>query len=276
MVDPIAPRLVPRAAQDYARLAWTWTRTVFQYPAGLALMTAGVVLGVVAESGAVLVVFWRAGELAGFTMAEGMVVYGLAASAFGTADLLMGNVERLGERIRSGDLDTMLVRPVSPLVQMATDDFSPRRLGKIVPALGILAAGLWWAAPEWTAGKALVLAALTLSGVVICASVWVVGACLQFFVADARQAANSVTYGGQALTEYPLAVYGQGVVRAVTFTVPLAFVSWQPALYVLDRPDPTGLPDALRFAGPAVAVFTAAVAALAWRTGLRHYRSTGS
>lgn len=265
-----------RPVQDYRRLAWTWTRTVFQYPVSLALMTASVVLGVVAEFGGVLVVFWRAGELVGFTMAEGLVVYGLAAASFGLADLLMGNVERLGERIRSGNLDTMLVRPVSPLVQMATDDFSPRRLGKVVPALGILVVGLWWSAPAWSPVKALALAVLVVSGVVICVSVWIVGACLQFFVADAREAANTVTYGGQALSEYPMAVYGRGVVHAVTFTVPLAFVSWQPALYVLDRPDPTGLPDALRYAGPAVAVLAAATATLAWRTGLRHYRSTGS
>lgn len=62
----------------------------------------------------------------------------------------------------------------------------------------------------------------------------------------------------------------------LTFVVPVAFVNWQPMLYVFDVPDPLGLPVALRFAAPAVATLTAVGAALAWRGGVRRYRSTGS
>lgn len=265
-----------RPARDYVLLATTWSRTVLQFPVTLVLMSLGVALGVLAETGAIVVVFWHAGELAGFTVFEGLLVYGLAATTFGTADMLLGSVERLAEHIRTGSLDTMLTRPVSPLVQLATDDFSLRRLGRIVPALVILGISFPAVGVEWTFGKALLLPLLLLSGVVICASLWVACASLQFFITESRQATNSLTYGGQALTCYPLTIYGGNVVRAATFLVPLAFTSWLPALYLLDRPDPTGLPEFLRFAGPAVALLTASLAALLWRTGLRHYRSTGS
>lgn len=265
-----------RPVRDYVLLAATWSRTVMQFPVTLVLMSLGVALGVVTETGAIVIVFWHAGELAGFTVFEGLLVYGLAATTFGSADMLLGSVERLGERIRTGSLDTMLVRPASPLVQMATDDFSLRRLGRIVPALAILGISFAAVGVDWTVGKVLLLPLLVLSGVVICASLWVASASLQFFVLDSRQAANSLTYGGQTLTSYPLAIYGGNVVRVATFFVPLAFTSWFPALYLLDRPDPTGLPEFLRFLGPAVALLTASLAALLWRTGLRHYRSTGS
>ncbi|MGW5876748.1 ABC transporter permease [Nocardiopsis terrae] len=269
-------REVRPALRAYVLLAWTWCRAVAQYPMALSLLTFGVALSSLAEMGAVAVVFGHAGTLAGFSVHEGLLVYALAATAFGTADFLMGSVERLGEHIRSGGFDTMLVRPVPPLVQLATDQFSPRRLGKAVPALVVLVFVLAVCDVDWTAGRVLMLPVLVVSGVVICCSVWLLGGCLQFFVLDARQAANSLTYGGQALTEYPVAIYGRSLVRAVTFVVPLAFVSWQPALYLLDRPDPTGLPGVLRFLGPLVAVVLALAAALVWRLGLRHYRSTGS
>ena len=265
-----------RALGTYVLLAWTWCRAVAQYPMALSLFTAGVVLASLAEMGAVVVVFGHAGTLAGFSMYEGLVVYALAAFAFGGAQFLMGAVDRLGEQIRAGGFDTMLVRPVSPLIQVATDQFSPRRLGRVVPALIVLVFALVKCDIDWTPGRALMLVVLLVSGVAICSSVWLLAGCLQFFVADARQAANSVTYGGQALTEYPVAIYGRGLVRAVTFVVPLAFVTWQPALYLLDRPDPTGLPEALRYLGPFVALALALVAARVWRFGLRHYRSTGS
>ena len=40
-------------------------------------------------------------------------------------------------------------------------------------------------------------------------------------------------------------------------------------------PDPLGLPRALEFASPAVAVCAAAAAGLIWRSAVRHYRSAG-
>ncbi|MEU3018778.1 ABC-2 family transporter protein [Nocardiopsis sp. NPDC007018] len=242
----------------------------------LSLFTLGITLATLSEMGAVVVVFRHAGTLAGFTVYEGLLVYALAAFSFGAAQLLAGTVDHLGDHIRTGTLDTMLVRPVSPLLQLAADQFSPRRFGRIVPSLIVLVFALVACDIDWTAGRVLMLPVLLVSGVVICTSVWLLASCVQFFATDAREAANSVTYGGQALTEYPIAIYGRGLVGAVTFVVPLAFVSWQPALHLLGRPDPTGLPDFLRFLAPVVAVALALAAAGVWRFGLRRYRSTGS
>ncbi|WP_218883131.1 ABC transporter permease [Spinactinospora alkalitolerans] len=257
-------------------MAWAWCRAVAQYPLSLALLTLAQAAASGLELAALFFVFGHAGRLAGFGLHEALLIYGLSGVAFCLADLLMGSVERLGEHVRSGAFDTMLVRPVSPLVQLATDGFSPRRLGKVAPSAATLAWALVELDIEWTPERALLLPVLICSGVAVCAALWIIGACVQFFVAEAREVANSVTYGGQALTEYPLAVYGRDVVRAVTFLVPLAFVSWQPALYLLDWPDPLGMAEWLRFASPGVAVVLCLLAALVWRTGLRHYRSTGS
>ncbi|WP_017593180.1 ABC transporter permease [Nocardiopsis potens] len=263
-------------ARTYLRLIWTWSRAMAQYPLSLAFLGLAQSLSVTIELIAVLTVFGHARTLAGFTATEALLVYGLAGTAFGTADLLIGQVERLGAHIRSGAFDTMLIRPVSPLVQLAADEFSPRRLGKLLPALACLAYALATADIDWTPARALTLPLLIASGAAICCATWLIGACLQFFIAEAREAANSITYGGKALTEYPLAVFGTDTARWATFALPLAFVSWQPALHLLDRPDPTGLPEQLRHAAPAAALLLTALAALAWRTGLRHYRSTGS
>ena len=58
--------------------------------------------------------------------------------------------------------------------------------------------------------------------------------------------------------------------------LPLAFVNWYPALYVLDEPDPFGFPAWLQLASPVAAPALLAVTWLVWRTGVRHYTSTGS
>ena len=87
---------------------------------------------------------------------------------------------------------------------------------------------------------------------------------------------NSVTYGGQYMTSYPLSLYGRNLMLFLTFGLPLASVNWQPTLYVLGHADPLGLPVFFRFAGPLFAAALWGLALLAWRQALRHHRSTGS
>ncbi|MGI8331275.1 ABC transporter permease [Actinomadura scrupuli] len=265
-----------RELRIYLLLAWTWVRAAAQYPVSMILLTTGTLFVTCLDLAAIALIFVHTPRLAGFSGAEVMFLYGTSVVSFAVADILLGTAERLGQHVREGTLDAILVRPVSPLIQIATEDFSPRRLGKLVPALVVLGLALGRVHVTWTPGRVIMLPVMLLSGVAIFGALWVLTAALQFVVIDAREAMNSVTYGGGFLTQYPLSVFGRDFVRALTFLVPLAFVNWQPALYILDRPDPLGLPAVLRFGSPLVAVLLCAVAALAWRAGLRRYRSTGS
>ena len=60
------------------------------------------------------------------------------ALCLGLADLLVGNVERLGRRIRLGTFDAMMIRPVGVFAQMCADEFALRRLGRITQGAVVL------------------------------------------------------------------------------------------------------------------------------------------
>lgn len=260
----------------YALLAWTWIRAAAQYPVSMLLLSLATAVVGALDAVGIMLLFAHTPRIAGFTAAEVLFLYGTSALAFGISDILLGTTERLGQHVREGTLDALLVRPVSPLVQIATEDFSPRRFGKLLPAALVLGLALPRLDAPWTAGRVAMVPLMVACGTVIFAGLWVLSASLQFVLVDSHGATKSLTYGGAFLTQYPLTLFARDFVRGVTFAVPLAFVNWQPSLYVLDRPDPLGLPDAARFAAPAVAAVLCSVAAVAWRTGLRHYRSTGS
>ncbi|MFV2174496.1 ABC transporter permease [Actinomadura sp. LOL_016] len=260
----------------YGLLAWTWIRAAAQYPVSLVLLALATALVTGLDAVAIVVLFSYADRIAGFGAAEVLFLYGTSALAFALSDCVLGTADRLGQHVRDGTLDAMLVRPVSPLVQVAAEEFTPRRLGKLVPAAVALAFALPRLGADWTPGRAAMVPLMVVAGAAIFAGLWVMVGAAQFVLVDSHGATKSVTYGGAFLTQYPPTMFARDLVRGVTFVVPLAFVNWQPALYVLGRPDPLGLPDAARFASPAVAVAVCAAAALAWRAGLRHYRSTGS
>ena len=74
----------------------------------------------------------------------------------------------------------------------------------------------------------------------------------------------------------PITIYGPWLRRMMCYVVPGAFVAYFPALALLGRPDPLGLPEALQWSSPLVAAIAVTGARLVWRTGVRHYQGTGS
>ena len=128
---------------------------------------------------------------------------------------------------------------------------------------------------HWTVGRAALVVVMVPSAIVIFASVWVVGSCLAFWTTDGGEFTNAFTYGGNFLAQYPVDILSSWLRRFLAYIVPLAFVCYFPALYLLDKPDPLGLPRVLQFASPFVALASAAVAGLVWRFAVRHYRSAG-
>jgi ABC-2 type transport system permease protein len=166
--------------------------------------------------------------------------------------------------------------PLAGLFQVVTLDFTLRRLGAFGQGALVFALALARTNIHWTAGKVLVLALMPVWSIPIFASVWVVGATSAFWAVRSMEILNSVTYGGQLLTQYPLQVFGAWIQRLVIFVVPLAFVNYFPSLYVLGKPDPLGAPGIVRFISPFVAIVLVVVAGRIWNFGVRHYRSTGS
>ncbi|WP_460073369.1 ABC transporter permease [Streptomyces sp. YKOK-I1] len=257
-------------------IAGMWIRSTMAYRASFVMTALGGALVTGLDFVAILLMFSRVDSLGGYTLPEVALLYGLSATSFGIADLVMGSAGRLGTRVRDGTLDTLLVRPAPVLAQVAADRFALRRLGRITQGAVVLGYALLALDVHWTAAKAVLLPVTVVCGGVIFSAVFVAGASFQFLAQDAAEVQSAFTYGGQTLLQYPPTVFGKELVRGVTFLFPLAFVNWVPAAYVLDRPYPLGLPQWAAFAPPLVAVACWVLAGLAWRAGLRSYRSTGS
>ena len=203
-------------------------------------------------------------------------LYGLANLAFGLADVFVSPVENVQVAIRAGTFDQVLLRPVSPLVQVVTDGFSARRLGKLAEGMLVFGFAIAAADIDWTVrprrddgrGDHVRLGHLqrALGGDEL----------HQLLVGRGREAANAVTYGGSFLAQYPLGIYGPWLRRGLAYAVPVAFANYFPATYVLGRDDRLGAPTGSRSPRRSSRSRRSWLARSAWRVGVRHYRSTGS
>ncbi|MDC0769242.1 ABC transporter permease [Streptomyces sp. HD] len=267
---------VVEGLRAYRLIAGMWVRSSMTYRTSFAVTLIGNLAMTGMDFVGILLMFSQVDTLGGWSLPEVALLYGLSVTAFGIADLALGSMEVLGARMRDGSFDTLLVRPAPVLAQVGADRFALRRLGRIVQGTLVLGWALVSVDVDWTAAKVLLLPVMVVSGAAIFSAVFVAGAAFQIYAQDAAEVQSAFTYGGTTLLQYPPTVFGKDLVRGVTFVLPLAFVNWVPAAHVLGRPYPIALPQWAVYAPPLVAAACCALAGLAWRTGLRSYRSTGS
>ena len=275
MADPHGIAAAREGLELYGRIIAARIRAQLQYRTSFVLESVGMFFVTFLDFVVILIIFANVPALAGWSRAEVALLYGIAALSFALTDLVVGQLDWLSEWVRDGTFDGMLVRPRSTLFQVIASDFQIRRVGKLLQGLVVLVFALVALDIQWTPLRALVLVAAVPIGAAIFISIWVLMISIVFWTVDGREAANAFTYGGSFLAQFPMNIYDRWVRRLLGYIVPIAFVAYFPSLYILDKPDPLGLPAVLQFVGPLVAVASAFAAAFVWRFAVRHYQSAG-
>lgn len=269
-----------RSAADllslYVRLTGARVRAEMQYKASFFLRTAGTFAANLVDFAAIAVLFGRVPVLAGWSLPEVALLYGISAVCFASAELVASALDNFDVFIITGTFDRVLTRPLGAMFQTLTEEFALRRIGRVLQGAVILAIALHLLPVQWTLDRALVLVASLVSGTALFFGIFVLSAAYCFWIVQGKEATHIVTYGGDFMSSYPLDIYHRWLRRFVTFVLPIGFVSYYPALYILDRPDPLGLPGWVRLMGPVAAAAVCLAASLAWRAGVRRYQSTGS
>lgn len=271
VVEPVAGRPRP-----YLALLRGQVRTQVSYRASFAIDLGTNVFATVVDVLAVLVLFRAGRSLGGFTLREALVMVGLSSCAFAAADVTVGNIERVKAYVRTGLLDAILVRPLGALPQLLLMDLPLRKLSRVAFGTGVLVVALARADIDWTPARVALVVAAPLGGVLFFGSIFVATATVAFWWIDSGEIANAFTYGGREFTTYPINVYSGWFRRLFAYGLGFAFVAYYPALALLGRADPLGQPAWVGYAAPGLAAAATAAAALLWRVGVRHYRSTGS
>ena len=261
---------------DYRFLAAAKIRSDWQYRTSFAVFLVASFIINVFDFVGIAVLFSNTETLGDWTLNEVAFLYGSAGVCFGLADLAIGSIETLSIKIKDGSFDVLLIRPVNALVNLCATEFSYRRFGKVTQALIVFVIALAVNDIDWSPLRLLAVAVMIVSGTVIAGATWVITASIAFWLVNTREVGNAFTYGGGTATAYPLHVFEQWLRVLLTYILPLVFVSYLPALYILDIESPLGVPDWLRWGSPMAALAMVIVARRVWQLGLRRYQSTGS
>jgi ABC-2 type transport system permease protein len=264
------------ALRLYVRYLGISARSQMQYRASFIMQTLGhfVVTGI--EFLGVWALFARFGSLRGWTLPEAAVLYGLVNIAFALADAFSRGFDLLAGMIRNGDFDRVLLRPRGTVLQIAAQELTLRRAGRLMQGAAVLVWGAWSCGVAWTPAKgALVLAAVA-GGACFFSGLFILQGTLTFWTIESLEIANILTYGGVETAQYPLTVYRPWFRLFFTFVVPLACVNYLPSQALLGRVGAGGAPAFVYWMAPAVGAVFLLVTVRVWHFGVRHYTSTGS
>ena len=267
------------AVGAYRRLVFFHIRCQLEYRASFLLDMLAAFLNTVAEFGVLALILRRFENIAGWTLGEVAFLYGMVGTAFGVMDLLFSGFDpdTFGPlMVQRGSFDQLLLRPVNVTLQVLGSEFALRRLSRIAQGAVVFGIALALTDVHWTLAKIIYLPLVVGSLVGFFGGLFIIGSTTTFWTVQRVEVINIFTYGGSEMMSYPMHIYAKWIRRFFTYVVPAIFLSYYPALYFLDKPDPLSMPSFAPFLSPVVGWGTLALALAFWRFGIRHYTSTGT
>jgi len=258
------------------RIAALRVRGQMQYRSSFIMGIAGNFIINFAEILVLWVLFQRFSNLGGWSLSEVLFLHGLSMVMFSIGDTFSEGVGSIPRLIRDGNFDRVLVRPMSTYVQALVNEVSLRHVGLLAQGTLIFGIALHLVEIEWSGTKVLYLAIVIVSGAALFLALFTVEAIVSFWTVNSIEAVNAFTYGGSDLGQYPLHIFDRWLRGLFLWIIPIGFLTFYPALYILDKPDPLGLPRIASFVAPFASAGFCVVVAKGWHVAIRHYRSTGS
>ena len=265
----------------YARLYGDYLRLGFragwqEYPGQIALEVGVTVALDLAHLGLLWSVLQRFGGVAGWTFWEVAVLHAIRTIVW-WGYVILAQTGWIEDFIVHGDLDRFLIRPVPVLLQALADRRqNGTRMPRLLYNVGLLFFAAAQAGVAWTPLKLAALVVLLASGVAVRTGVSLALTSVSFWTKRFSHPYELVSAVENKFLDYPLKIFGPGVQLALTVGLPLAFVNYVPASFVLDRTDELLFSPALVLMAPVAAALTLAAAVTVWRGGLRAYESTGT
>jgi ABC-2 type transport system permease protein len=249
------------------------SQTVYRVSFGLEVFgTAMVALTDFAE---VYAIFHNVPTLGGLSVGEAYLLFGLGTLGFSLANAVFGELDKVPEFIRTGSLEVMLLRPQPLLAQVVTGDVRLKRIGGIGVGLVVLAVGLRLVEVDWTPSRVALAVLSPLSGALVFGALFIVAGAIQFWLVDAGEVTNSLTYGSAYASRYSSAALPLPIRLLFVFVLPAGFTAYLPTLALLGRPGPAWVPGWLGWGTPVAALVSMALAVALWQLGVRHYTGAG-
>ena len=226
---------------------------------------------------AIGVILERFHDLAGWTVWQIVFLYGLWMTGNSLYSLLFFHLVGLDEFIVEGTFDRFMIRPLSPLLQLLGEEINLNGVSDVIFGVAALALAMTNLKLQFTVWQWLYLLLALIFSALIELGITLALSSVAFWTGRSGSLVYTVNQVNWNMTQqYPLEMFGRGFRVLVTCFIPVAFLNYYPARWLLGKTAPGDPLYFLSFLAPFVALVLLGIAAFVWKEGLRHYNSTGS
>lgn len=251
-------------------------KSQLQYPASFIMQTLAQLVMEGGELLAVILIVDRFDSLNQWMPGDLYFFFGMMSVTFYLTEFLgRGVTGAFPSMVRSGQLDTLLLRPRGVLTQVLCSAIDPRRVACIAVGTAALILGSKMAGVEWTLLKALALSESILLGVMLVLGLFLIEAVLCIHSVKSVELTNALTYGGRSACQYPIDIFPRPLRVLFTVVAPFALTLHVPAAYILGKPL-YGWPAWTAFVTPLAGAAAFWMLYAVFQKAMKFYRSTGN
>ena len=260
--------------QVYLAVARATLRARLMYRWNFVLDVAFQWVMLMAELFVVILVASAVHGVAGWSVPQLILLFGLGSLAAGTYRVFASELHAFDKYLVNGEFDAVLTRPAPSLIVVAARSVDVQQVGMLLQGLVIVAYAVWrlhlW--PQDGFGIIGEITLAWLSGGAIWVGLVIVLATLGFWTTRIDDLAPVILYGPETATTFPLSIYPPSIKMIFYGILPIAFGGYVPARVILHK----GLGPIWLLLSLGVAALTLVLSVVFWNIGVRRYTSTGS
>ncbi len=215
--------------------------------------------------------FSRFHSVNGYSFSEVMICFAVVLMSFSITECFARGFDVFPRLIKSGELDRILVRPRGVVFQVLTSNIEFSRVGRLLQAILMFIYAIPTCGVVWTWDKILTVVLMIIGGIVVFTALFVLYAGFSFFTIEGLEFMNIFTDGSREFGKYPLSIYGESVLKILTYVVPIALFQYYPFLYLIGHSQ-----DIRLIFLPLLGFLFFIPCCAFFRFGLKKYQSTGS
>lgn len=265
-------RYARRNLYIYYRLLTTQIKALMSYQTDFILSMIAMVITQGMGLLFLQLIYQKIPSIQGWSLWEIVFIYSLVIFSEGAGAFLCNGMWVIGGLVNKGEFDRILVRPLSPLVQMFTSNIGIGGIGSMVMGGVMLLQAIQHVEMEWSYSKIGWLLLFLISGIAIRVSIILAACCQAFWTGSTNTSFAHTIHTLGELARYPISIYSLGIQLIISVLVPYAFISFIPAASLFGKEEWAYL----GWLVPIVALYAVSLSLFIFKKGLARYESAGN
>ncbi len=219
----------------------------------------------------ILSLFTKFSSLNEYTVYQILLIFSIIQFGYSMNEVFARGIDHFSHLIIKGDLDRLLTRPRSLILQALGCEIDFTKTTKIIQSVILLIYSLIKLHLNLTPLKVFTLFFMLLASSVIFFNIFLMGAAFCFITTQGLEVVNVFTDGGRDMAQYPMNIYNKYFKFFFTFFIPFSLINYYPFQYLIGKSN-----YSLFAFLPLLVLLYLLPAIYLFNRGLHKYTSTGS